>query len=103
MIPDDLDVFFLKEIYDNHLNGVESNDWVIAKLYACKEGLNKKEEKDNIYRRIKARLINYSEKGLFDMKKNGEGKTIFELNPNLISFGKHKVNGVMKDCIFFPI
>lgn len=96
MIPDNLDIFIFKTIFEAFENKKEVTNWDIAKLYA--KTINEKDV-DKLFERIKARMKKYCCHGIFFKSKNGEGTFIYNMDLEKITFIKHKFNDGYKQCL----
>lgn len=99
-MPDDLDVFILWEIFEAFQNKTESNNWEMARKYAKK--INE-HDIDKVYKRIKERLRKYCCDGIFFESKNGDGKPIYNMDLNMVTFIRHKFTDGYKMCLLLRI
>lgn len=100
MIPDNMDDFIFKSIFDSYKEGKDANFWIISKNYAEKIG---DKNMENIYRRIKKRIKKYCSIGILNKKQNGSNQNIYEMNDGLIAFGRHKFSDGYKLCLIIKI
>jgi hypothetical protein len=95
---DELDKFIFYEIFKAHENNTTANSWEIAKNYAK---LIKEKRMDRVYCCIKYRLRSYSRIGLFSVKPNGNGRNMFIMNLDAVTFKKIQFSDGKKLSIIF--
>jgi prolyl oligopeptidase PreP (S9A serine peptidase family) len=100
MIPDKLDIFIMQEIFIAYQVKKDSNSWEMAKKYSS---LVKEKDVDKVYKKIKARIKNYCNIGIFFESSNGNKKLIYNMDLNKVTLVKHKFNDGFHLCILFRI
>ena len=82
---DDLDVFILQEIYGASIDKKNITTWEMTKGF-CKD----ERKRRMINMKIKFRLEKFSKYDLVVKDKNTNGKIVYVLNLNKLTFCKHK-------------
>lgn len=100
MIPDQLDIFIIQDIFNAYQENKESNNWEMAKKYAS---VIKEKDVDKVYKKIKARIKNYCNIGIFFKSSNGNKKPIFNMDLNRVTMVKHKFKDGFHACLLFRI
>lgn len=100
MIPDKLDMFIFKKIFDAYQKKEELTNWDMAKIYSRE--INEKDV-DKVFERIKARMKKYCCCGIFFKSKNGEGTFIYNMDLEKITFIKHKFADGYRECLLIRI
>jgi len=104
LFPDELDCFILWEIFNAYKKKKDSNTWEMAKRFVKKCGdQDNKDEVFKLYKKITARLNLYCDEGIFFKEKNGDGKTLFSMDLNVITFVKHKFKDGFKWCLLIRV
>ena len=108
---DELDLFFLKKIFDSYKQKKDANTWNLSKEFVStfhsKEDTpgfygKYKSEIDNTYRDIKRKIKKYKEFEIIRIIKNGEAD-IFELDLDKVTFAKHKFSDGFRESIVIRI
>lgn len=100
MIPDDIDTYIFKAIFNSYKNDEDADFYQIAKDLACEI---KESDHDNVYRRIKQRIKKYVELRILTKKLNGSDKYVYEMNEEVIAFGRHKFGDKYQVCLLLRI
>lgn len=104
MIPDELDIFICKSIFDADKNKKDITNWDIAKNYSRIKNNNADVNDFNkTFVKIKARIKNYCVKGFFKEVINGHGDKVYEMDLDKITFAKHKFEKCFKQCLIIKI
>ena len=104
MIPDSLDIFIFKAIFDSYQSKIEITNWDISKKYAI--SINPKANMDDFNKtfvKIKSRIKNYCIKGVFKETINGHGEKVYEMDLDKITFAKHKFNHCFKESLIIRL
>lgn len=96
-IPDELDIFIWKEIFDSHKLGEDSHTWAISKKYAL---ITREKKTDRVYMKIKARIKEYIKFGFFFESANGNKQKIFNMNLDKISFMRRRCSDGIKKGVW---
>jgi len=104
-IPDELDIFIMREIFNAHKKKKEIINWDIAIEYTkeCGETDLNRFVIAKHYKRIKERIKNYVLKDIFFVSKNKGEKEVYTMDSEKVTFVKHKFSDGYKDCIMFRI